>query len=220
MTSGNVILIAAGALTALGVGQRVLDRLRLTDRQAILIVAAMLIGGLMPDIPISGRVSVNLGGAVIPLILCAYLLFKADTAWEVWRTILASALTALAVYWIGRLLPADPEELPIEPMYLFALSAGLAAWLFGRSRRGAFVAGVLGMTIADIASALALYARGIDQRLVLGGAGIADGIVAAGFLGLMLAELTGEVTERITRGKKKSRRSFQGGEITKRRERA
>ena len=217
MWVGNVILLAAGALVAMGVGQRVLDRLRLTDRQAIAIVAAMLVGGLLPDIPFGGQVSVNIGGAVIPLILCVYLLLKADTAWEVWRTLIASALTALAVYWLGRLLPADPEELPVEPMYLYALAAGVSAWLFGRSRRGAFVAGVLGMTLSDIAAAVSLYAQGVRQKLSLGGAGIADGIVISGFAGLLLAELVGEITERIRRGRRRSRRVFENGEIRARR---
>ena len=35
MTNGFILLIITGLLILFGVGQRVLDRLRLTDRQAI-----------------------------------------------------------------------------------------------------------------------------------------------------------------------------------------
>ena len=213
MTVGNIILLLAGALVALGVGQRVLDRMRLTDRQAMLIVAAMLLGGLVPDIRISENFSLNLGGALLPLALCVWLLIKADTAREVWRALVASALTGVAVYWMGRLLPADPERMWIDPTYLYGLAAGFLAWLLGRSRRGAFVAGILGMAGSDIVSALLLRARGISQHLSLGGAGIADAIVIAGFTGVLLAELMGEITERITRGTARDGRVFEHGEI-------
>ena len=65
MSIGQIILILVSVLVAAGVCQRALDRLRLTDRQALLFVALIFIGGLLPDIPI-GRVRVNVGGALVP----------------------------------------------------------------------------------------------------------------------------------------------------------
>ena len=38
--------------------------------------------------------------------------------------------------------------------------------------------------------------------LSIGGAGAADAMVISGILGVLLAELIGEITERIVRGKK------------------
>ena len=44
MSIGLILLIVAGVLVLFGVGQRVLDKLRLTDKQALLFIA-LLRGG-------------------------------------------------------------------------------------------------------------------------------------------------------------------------------
>ena len=50
------------------------------------------------------------------------------------------------------------------------LAGGAAAYLLGRSRRAAFICGVMGVLLADIAVGIGNWARGVDQTLVLGGA--------------------------------------------------
>ena len=218
MSLGTIILLIAAVLVVLGVGQRTLDRLRLTDRQAILIIAAMLIGGLLPNIPLGESFSVNIGGAIIPFCLCIYLLATASHGQERIRALLAAVATGFAVYWMGKLLPNEPEAMWLDTNYLYGLPAGLIAWLLGRSRRGAFVAGILGMMGSDIASALILHFNGVQQTLSLGGAGAVDAIVIAGFVAVMFAELIGEITERITRGtRKRDDQVFDHGEIRRRR---
>lgn len=62
----NAGVNGSGRSGLFGVAQRVLDRMRLTDRQALLLVAAMFVGTLLPNVEL-GQVSLNLGGAVIPL---------------------------------------------------------------------------------------------------------------------------------------------------------
>ncbi|MGN0779516.1 MAG: DUF1614 domain-containing protein [Aristaeellaceae bacterium] len=198
MSSGMVILTVVAVLIYFGVVQRVLDRMYLTDRAALLLVAVMFVGTLLPNVTV-GRVSVSLGGAVIPVGVCIFLLCKADTAGEVGRTIVGSLLTAGAVYGLSVLLPSEAEQLPMDPNLLYGLSAGVIAWVLGRSRRGAFVCGVLGVLLADIATAVMNWSRGIDQQLVLGGAGIADAVVISGVLAVLLAELVGEIVERVVR---------------------
>ena len=98
-------------------------------------------------------------------------------------------------------------------MILYGLAAGVIAYIFGRSRRCAFIAGVVGMILADTANALWVWSRGIPQDFVLGGAGAADGIVIAGLLGVLLAELLGEIIERMQRGTKRPVREFRNGEF-------
>lgn len=204
MTLGMILLTALAVLIFFGTIQRVLDRMYLTDRAALVITAAMFAGTLLPNINL-GKVSVGVGGALIPLLICVYLLIKADSAVEVWRTVLGSILTAAAVYGLSMLLPAEAEELPVDPMLLYAASGGLTAWILGRSRRGAFICGVLGVLLADVATAMVNWTRGIEQQLVLGGAGVADAVVVSGVLAVLLAELVGEITERIVRKRKEKR---------------
>lgn len=202
MSVGMIVLTALAVLIFFGVLQRVLDRMHLTDRQALAIAAAMLVGTLIPNINL-GPVALNIGGAVIPLGVCVFLFIKADTELEVWRTVLGSFLTGAAVFGLSLALPSEPEQLAVEPMWLYALCGGLLAWLLGRSRRGAFICGVLGVMLADTATAFVNWSRGIHQQLVLGGAGAADAIVVSGVLAVLICELVGEIVERLARGRRK-----------------
>ena len=215
MTMASWLLLAAGVLLLFGAGQRALDRLRLTDRQALLAITAMLLLGFLPDIPLTPRVSLNLGGAGVPLLLSAYLFIKADTAAERGRCLAATLVTAAAVYLLGRYFPAAPESMPFDINYLYGLAAGAVAYVFGRSRRGAFVAGALGVLLADVADAAVVWAQGVDQRLSLGGAGAADAVVIAALTAVLLAELAGELTERAVRGRSRPEREFRNGEFVK-----
>ena len=70
MIVGMIVLVAAAILVLFGVGQRVLDRMRLTDRQALGWMAAILIGGFLPNIALGSRLEWNIGGFLVPFGLC------------------------------------------------------------------------------------------------------------------------------------------------------
>ena len=216
MTIGFILLILTGLLILFGVGQRVLDRLRLTDKQAILFIVLIIAGGLLPDIRVTESLRFNIGGALIPLILCVRLFIKAGSARERARSVAATLITAIAVWGLGRWLPAEPENLPVDPMIAYGLAAGVIAYALGRSRRGAFIAGTLGVMLADVANWLTVRARGVDQTLALGGAGAYDAIVIAGLLAVLLSELIGELVERATRGRRRPTREFVNGDFVRR----
>ncbi len=217
MSIGLILLIVVAVLIMFGVAQRVLDKLRLTDRQAILFVALIFVGGLIPDIQVTPLFSFNIGGALVPLALCVYLWIKADTAWERVRSLLAACLTGAAVFFLGRLLPNEPETMGFDPNYIYGIAAGLLAFVFGGSRRGAFIAGVLGVMLADTAQAVINWSQGIAQPLALGGAGALDAVVISGILAVLLAELLGELLERGVRGSQGDpEREFSGGELRRR----
>lgn len=214
MTIGTILLIAVGLLVLFGAGQRVLDRMRLTDREALLFIAAIIAGGFLPDIAVTRSFAFNVGGALIPLLLCVWLFFKANTAAERARAILAPLVTTAAVYALGRLLPDEPEAMAVDPNYIYGVAAGAVAYLFGRSRRCAFISGVLGVMLANVASWLTVRMQGVDQRLVLGGAGAYDVIVISGLIAVLLAEFIGELRERAARGRRRPERRFRGGDFT------
>jgi len=218
MSTGLILLIITGILIGFGVAQRVLDRMRLTDRQALFFAGLLLAGGLLPDIPLGRNLHINVGGALVPLGLCVYLLIKAGSTKEVVRTLAASLITAAAVYFLGRLLPDEPEQAFMDFNYLYGLAAGAIAYILSRSRRASFVSGVLGAILADVWSAAEIWAQGVDQPLYLGGAGAMDVIVISGLTAVLLAELMGELIERLTRGRTPDPdRVFDGGEFVERR---
>lgn len=201
MSIGMILLLVLGLLILFGVLQRVLDRMALTDRQALLCVAAIFIGGWLPSIPL-GLIELNIGGALIPFIVCVYLLLHAGTAKERVRALVASVLTAAAIYALSLVIPSDPLAMPmLDPMILTGVAGGVIAWLLGRSRRSAFIAGVLGVIIADIVGGVSLWMKGINQTVHLGGAGALDAVVIAGITGVLMCELVGEIMERIQTGR-------------------
>lgn len=217
MSVGLTLLVIVTILVLLGVCRGVLDKMGLNDRQALIITGALFVGGLIPDIPLGGDVYVNIGGALIPLAVCVYLIVRAGTAKERVRALIGALVTGLAVYWLGRFMPDEPEAIAFDPNYIYGLVGGLTAYLLGRSRRGAFVAGVLGVMGADIYQAVELRARGVNQALHLGGAGAVDVIVIAGLTGVILAEVVGEIIERVTRGATRDEsREFKDGKIRRR----
>ncbi len=200
MSIGMVVLTVAAVLVFFGVAQRVLDRMHLTDRMALLLIGAMFVGTLLPNVDM-GMVSVNVGGCAIPLGVCVYLFIKADEGKERLRAAFGAVLTGTAVYALSVFLPDEPERMWIEPNLLYGLAGGIVAWLLGRSRRAAFICGVIGVLLADVATALVNWHNGLRQQLVLGGAGIGDTVVISGILAVLLAELVGEIAERIARRK-------------------
>jgi len=200
---GSAVLLAVGVMIYFGLAQRVLDRLRLTDKGALGVIALIIIGSYI-DIPLlAGRVegAINIGGGVIPLVLAGYLLVKAGTTWEKNRTLLAAGSTAAVVYYLGsRVFHGNPGEMIIDPLYIFPLAAGSIAYLIGRTRRGAFVAAILGVVIQDIINYFWLVLAGIPGRVHIGGAGAFDAVFLAGILAVLLADFIGEFRERLQGG--------------------
>lgn len=201
MPTGTALLLIVAALIYFGAGQRMLDRMRLTDTQA-LIAIALMIGGSFITLPLkTGRtsVSLNLGGAVVPLALVVYLLVKADTARERTRALVASLITGGIVYGVSQFTDFDPSSpsLLIDPLWLFSVVAGIAGYLSGRSRRASFIAGVLGLFAVDLIHLGQALINNMATRVVLGGAGVFDAMVVAGLIAVALAEIVGETRERI-----------------------
>ena len=166
MSVGMIMLTAVSILVFFGVAQRVLDKMHLTDRMALLLIALMFFGTLIPNV-VFGTISISLGGAVIPVGICIYLFVKADTTRERVRAVTGSLLSAIVVYGASTLMPDEPETIVIDPLYITGLIGGVVAYLLGRSRRNAFICGVMGVLLADITTALVNRFSGIEQHELL-----------------------------------------------------
>ena len=214
MPLGLTLLVVVSILLLFGLGQNILDRMRLNDKTALFFMAGIFIGGLLPDISLGRYFSINIGGAIIPLILVVYLYVKAGTRKEKTRSILAAILAAAGVYLAGKLLPDDPETMFIDPNYVYGILAGIIAYLFGRSRRASFIAGVGGVILADLAQGLENIIRNIPAPISIGGAGALDIVVMSGLLAVLLAEFIGELREKLQGGTDKKHMTFDSAEFT------
>jgi uncharacterized membrane protein len=82
---GLITLVVVSILIYFGVAHRVLDKLRLSDRAALAIILAIIAGSFV-DIPISSRITINLGG-LVAVGLAIYVLAGAGTLYEKIRAI-------------------------------------------------------------------------------------------------------------------------------------
>ncbi|MBT9176192.1 MAG: hypothetical protein DDT20_00505 [Firmicutes bacterium] len=64
---GLIALVIVTILILSGVAQRVLDRMKMNGRTALMLVLAMLVGGFLPDLPLAPTLSINVGGGLIPI---------------------------------------------------------------------------------------------------------------------------------------------------------
>ncbi|MDD2619253.1 MAG: DUF1614 domain-containing protein [Syntrophomonadaceae bacterium] len=195
---GLIALVVISILIYFGVAHRVLDRLRLSDKGALAVIALIIVGSFI-DIPVTSRITINLGG-IIAVGLAIYVWLGAGTGFEKTRAIIAAAVTALALFLAGRFLGAEPEQIFIDPIYIYPLVAGVVGYLAGRSRRGAFFAAVMGVLALDIAQYFYLVNSGVRGTVHVGGAGAFDSLILAGILAVLLAEIIGETLERMQGG--------------------
>lgn len=207
MPVGTIVLIVAGILIFFGFAQRVLDRMRLTDRQALLFIIVAVAGSFIDVTVWRGQpeLTINLGGSLVPVALAVWLIATANTGVERWRAVFGAAAAGAALYGMEKILPREPQALPVDPIYAFAVLAGLIAYILGRSRRGALAAAVLGVTIADLAGWVELIVTRTPGRTWLGGAGILDATVVAGLVAVLVAELIGETAEAASGGPRATR---------------
>lgn len=180
-----------------------LAKLGISHNMAVLIIFLCLIGSAI-NIPLTTRdvdsiesircpfdylgfpqltgeqvIAINVGGAVIPLFICLYLLRKAP----VMKTIIATLISSLIVYRLAQPVPMVGITVPmlIPPL----VAAALAMLLSPRNPTPvAYISGVLGVLIgADLMNLNCLSSPGV---MSIGGAGVFDGIFLVGIISALL----------------------------------
>lgn len=182
-------------------------KLGLSAEAAFILLFAMLLGGTI-NIPVSRQriayrsvrpyylhfffyappavthqvITVNIGGAVIPVCFAFYLLPLAPLA----STIVITAVVAIVAKWLARPVAGRGITMPfwIPPLF----SAGLAL-LLSRDNPApvAYISGVLGALIgADLLNWPNFKKLGA-QVISIGGAGVFDGIFLTGIVAALIA---------------------------------
>lgn len=189
------ILTAIIILLMMGAGQRILDQLRLNDKQAIVILLLIALGIIIPPINFGGVVLISIGGFIIPFILCIYLLIKVGWSRDLLRAVIGTVVTAGVIYGLEWIMPADPEELIIDPMLVYGAVAGIVAYCLGRSRRNAFICAVFGVTLAMLMQFFINLCSGATTVLGLGTGGAFSTMMISIIVAVALAEFLGRAFE-------------------------
>ncbi len=137
-------------------------------------------------------IAINVGGAVIPILLSLYLLFKNN----IWLpAIVATVVVSAVCYAVAEPVRGAGIAIPlfIPPLVACAISC-IVAWR--EAAPVAYVSGSLGTLIgADLMNFSAIRDLGTPVASI-GGAGTFDGIFITGIGAVLLASLIGFITER------------------------
>jgi uncharacterized membrane protein len=204
------------AMVLLGTLRYAYTRLGLSPAAALWLLAASLIGSyfnipvahLPPQRVVSGEVidffgmqyivpyverwpgtviAVNVGGAVIPVLMSLYLLVK----FRLWGAgSIAIAVVSVVCYSVATPVPGLGIAMPV---FMPALTTALAALVLSRADAAplAYIGGSLGTLIGADLFNLG-HIQGLSAPIAsIGGAGTYDGIFLIGIMAVLLASLTG-----------------------------
>jgi uncharacterized membrane protein len=131
-------------------------------------------------------IALNVGGAIIPTAMSAYLLFR----YQLWANgCLAIAVVAIGCYWLAQPVQGLGIALPI---FVPAVVTSITALALSRpyAPQLAYIAGSLGTLIgADLLNLGKISGLGTPIASI-GGAGTFDGIFLTGIISVLLASLT------------------------------
>ena len=181
-----------------GAGQRVLDKMRMSDKWALVILVGIAVGIVLPPISIGKYFTFSIGGFLIPLAVCIYLLIRTGLSMDLLRAFFGSLVTAGLILLIQYLMPSKtPEDIVIDNTWLYGLVAGVVAYVLGRSRRNAFICSVMGIFLASLIQFLINAGLGVMTPLRLGLAGAFDTVILSTLIAVGLSEAMGETIEAV-----------------------
>jgi uncharacterized membrane protein len=162
-------------------------RLRGTTTLRSTLVRAFGMLYVVPRLVVVGTkiVAVNVGGALIPTALSAYLILHDDLGW---RAVFAVGVVSVVTHLVARVIPGVGI---VVPTFVPPVTAAVSVWALGGGVPAAlaYVARTLGTLIG--ADVLNLHGvRDLDAPILsIGGAGTFDGIFVTGILAVLLAVL-------------------------------
>jgi uncharacterized membrane protein len=132
-------------------------------------------------------IAVNVGGAVIPVVMSIYLLFR----YGLWlKSLIATGVVTAVCYYLAYPIAGLGVALPI---FVPVIATAIIAIILDRSYVApiAYVAGSLGPLIgADLMNLGKVFALGVPIASI-GGAGTFDGIFVTGVVAVLLGSLVG-----------------------------
>lgn len=192
MSISLAILTTIIILLMFGAGQRILDGMRLNDKQAIVLLILIAIGIAIPPIYIGDYFAVSIGGYIIPFAICIYMLISCGWSRDLLRAVLGTIIVAGAIYGLDWLLPSESASKEIiDNTFLYGIIAGVVAYVLGRSRRNAFICSIFGITLSQIVQWIINFSLGTPTVLGLGTGGAFGTYVIATLIAVGLAEFFG-----------------------------
>lgn len=184
LSSGTALLLLVGSL----IGSYFNVPIAETEGQRVVTGEVINFFGMQYQVPVlldrpGTLIAVNVGGAVIPVLMSFYLLMR----YGLWaRGAIAVAVVAAIMHWMATPVPGFGIAVPV---FAPALTTAIVAVLLSRELAAplAYIAGSLGTLIgADLLNLGSIGNLGAPVASI-GGAGTFDGIFLTGIVAVLLA---------------------------------
>lgn len=182
-----VTFVQVGVLTV------AFDKLGLSAQSAYLLFITILVGSMI-NLPLFSmkaqdgeggtRILANVGGCVVPVAFCLYLLQHHPQ--NPFKLLSAVSIVSLLCYKVSRQLPGIGIGMPV---FLAPLTAAVVSYLLDSSNAAplAYISGTLGVLIGSDLLHLKDLRRMGAPFASIGGAGSFDGIFITGIVAVLLA---------------------------------
>ena len=202
---GLILLSVLAVLTFFGVAGRFFRKIGIPDWLAFVLVLAFVIGAVVPEIPIGGgRLILNVGGFIIPVIFLVILLSVSPIKKDMLRAVLAVIAVAGVTVAVRMLIRPGSDGLFLVTMAVTGILGGITAYLAGGTRLSTLFGAGGGILLGDIVNNTIAHVM-YKTTMALGTRGVFDSIVTAAIVGIVLLEAveaikraTGEKTTLIT----------------------
>ena len=206
MTIGLVTLGIVAVLMFFGAAEKYFDRLGLTSWLTFLLVLALIIGAVMPEVAV-GSFVMTISGFAVPLVVFVILLTLAAKSGNALRTVLALVIVAMSTVALRLLIGVNSATLVLVSSLLIGFVGGTLAYLAAGSRIGTLAGAIGGCVLGDVVSAGFMRMFYGVETYTIGGFGIFDSLVIAAVFGLVVAELVSAV-RRMTENRRAAARGL------------
>jgi uncharacterized membrane protein len=187
LSSGAALLLLLASLlgSALNIPIAQLPGGEVVSGQEITVFGMTYVVPMVTDWP-GTVIAVNVGGAILPVLMSLYLL-RARHLW--WPGLIASAGVAAVCHWLAQPVPGLGIAVPtLGP----AIATAIVAWLLSPQQAAplAYIAGSLGTLVgADLLNLDKIQGLGAPVASI-GGAGTFDGIFVTAIVAVLIASLS------------------------------
>lgn len=207
MSIGLIILGVVSVLIFFGVLERFFSILGLKAWLAFVLVIALVVGSIVPNINIFNAVTVNIGAFVVPLVIMIIILAAIKNKSDIFKGVISIFAVASVAIAARMLIEPLNTSLILASSLIIGFVGGAVAFLAAQNRLPSLVAAFGGIALGDIVVGLLHRFMGGISPLALGGYGVFDSIIIAAVFSLILNEAITAI-KRVNFGKKIKQKSL------------
>lgn len=193
MIIGLVLLAIVAVLIFFGLTTRFFKRIGVANWLAFLLVLALVVGAVLPNIRIGTMFSMNIGGFLLPLSVTVFLMIMLGANSNLAKSVLALLAVASVAISTRMLMMPTSMGMQIGASIIVGIVGGAVAYLIAKSRLGTLAAAMGGIVLGDIVVSLVyrFVTETTGNVLMLGVNGVFDSLIIASVFGVLLAEVIG-----------------------------